>query len=136
MQKKFQCYSGSLLIFIGLLLWFAALCDGNKDISALCGLSLVFGTAAYISFKERMVDPTKNSMLRKCLERSAILCIFLGYIWELRTTGINSNSLLLNSITPILTITIYCLVLISSRKRNGKTTTVAQPTPFAVCLPT
>ena len=119
MQKKFQCYSGSLLIFIGLLLWFAALCDGNNDISALCGLSLIFGTAAYISFKERMVDPTKNSTLRKGLEWSAMLFIFLGYIRELSTSGTIGSSTLLNSITPVTTIVLYGYCLIPLPKRSG-----------------
>jgi hypothetical protein len=119
-RKKVHCYSGSLLIFIGLMLWFAALCDGNKNIGVMCGLSLIFGTAAYISLKERILDPTNNSRLRKYLELSAILFIFLGYIWELGTPGINTVIILLNSITSITTIALYCYYSISSIKRVGQ----------------
>ncbi len=115
MRKKVHCYSGSLLIFIGLMLWFAALCDDNKDIGVMCGLSLIFGTAAYISLKERILDST-NNRLRKYLELSAILFIFLGNIWEFGTPKINNAIILLNSITSITAIAIYCYCLSSSIK--------------------
>ncbi len=73
----------------------------------MCGLSLIFGTTVYISLKERILDSTKNNRLRKYLELSAILFVLLGYIWELRTPGINTAFILINSITSITAIALY-----------------------------
>lgn len=112
-RKSVHCYSGSILVFIGLMLLFAALCDDNKGIGVMSGVSLIFGTVAYISLKERMLDPANNTRFRKYLERSAILFIFLGYLWELRTPGINNAVIALNSVTPVTSIALYFYYLIS-----------------------
>jgi len=116
-RKGVHCYSGSVLVFIGLMLLFAALCDGNNGIRAMSGLSLIFGTVAYISLKERMLDPANNTRLRKYLELSAIVFIFLGYLWGLRTPGINNAVIALNSVTPVTSIALYCYFLSSWLKR-------------------
>jgi hypothetical protein len=118
LRKEIHCYlSGSYLIFIGIMLWFAALCDDNKYIGCMCGLSLILGTTAYMSLKERMQDPTRNTRLRKYLELGSILFIFLGYLWELSTPRINNAVILLNSVTPITSIAIYLYYLTSWLKR-------------------
>ena len=109
-------YSGSFFVFIGFLLWFAALCDNNKGIGIMCGLSLILGSAAYMSLKERIQDPNQNTLLRKYLELSTILFIVLGYLWELCTLNINTASVLLNSITPITSIALYLYCYRSSLK--------------------
>ena len=117
-RKEIHYYfSGSYLIFIGIMLCFAALCDDNKYIGLMSGLSLILGTTAYMSLKERMLDPTRNTRLRKFLELSSILFIFLGYLWELRTPRINNAFILLNSVTPITSIAIYFYFLGSWLKR-------------------
>jgi hypothetical protein len=116
-RKGVHCYSGSILVFIGFMLWFAALCDDNKDIGVMCGLSLIFGTVAIISLKERMLDTANNTRLRRCLELSAIIFIILGYLWDLRTPGINNAVIALNSVTPVTSIALYCYFLSSWMKR-------------------
>jgi hypothetical protein len=110
-------FSGSYLIFIGLMLCFAALCDDIKYIGFMSGLSLILGATAYMSLKERMLDPTRNTRLRKYLELSSILFIFLGYLWELHTPRVNIVYILLNSVTPIASIAIYLYFLRSWLKR-------------------
>jgi len=110
--------SGSYLIFIGIMLWFAALCDGNKYIACMSGLSLILGSIAYMSLKERMLYPTSNTRLRKYLELGSILLIFLGYLWELSTPMLNNTIILLNSITPITSIAIYLYSWSSWLKRD------------------
>jgi hypothetical protein len=115
-RTEIHYYSGSFLVFIGFLLWFAALCDNNKGIGIMCGLSLILGSAAYISLKERIQDPNQNSLFRKFLELSTILFIVLGYLWELCTININTASILINSVTPITSIALYLYCLISYQK--------------------
>jgi hypothetical protein len=110
-------FSGSYFIFIGIMLCFAALCDDNKYIGLMSGLSLILGTTAYMSLKERMLDPAKNTRLRKCIELGSILFIFLGYLWELSSPRINNTIILLNSVTPITAIAIYFYFLGSWLKR-------------------
>jgi hypothetical protein len=117
LKKNNYYFSGSYLIFIGIMLCFAALCDDNTYIGLISGLSLILGTSAYMSLKERMLDPTRNTRLRKFLELSSILFIFLGYLWELRTPRVNNTFLLLNSVTPITSIAIYFYFLGSWPKR-------------------
>ena len=116
-RKGIHCYSGSMLIFIGIMLWFAALCDDNKGIGVMCGISIIFGTAAYISLKERRLDPANNTKVQKYLELSAIGFIFFGYLWQLRTPGISTAVTVLNSVSPVTSIALYCYCLISSAKR-------------------
>jgi len=116
-KEMHHYFSGSYIIFIGIMLWFAALCDDNKYIGSMCGLSLILGTTAYMSLKERMQDPTANTRLRKYLELGSILLIFMGYLWELSTSRINNAIILLNSVTPITSIAIYLYFLSSWLKR-------------------
>jgi hypothetical protein len=116
-KESHYYFSGSYLIFIGIMLCFAALCDDNKYIGLISGLSLILGTTAYMSLKERMLGPARNTWLRKSLELSSILFIFLGYLWELRTPRINNAIFLLNSLTPITAIAIYLYCLRSWLKR-------------------
>jgi hypothetical protein len=118
--SRMEChhyFSGSCLIFIGIMLLFAALCDDNRYIGLMSGLSLILGTTAYMSLKERMLDPTRNTRLRKLLELSSILFIFLGYLWELRIPRTSNAIILLNSVTPITSIAIYLYYLRSWLKR-------------------
>jgi len=110
-RKESHYYSGSYLIFIGIMLCFAALCDDNKYIGLMSGLSLILGTTAYMSLKERMLDPARNTRLRKSLELVSILFIFLGYLWGLHTPGNSNAIILLNSVTPIASIAIYLYFL-------------------------
>jgi hypothetical protein len=116
-RKSIHCYSGSILIVTGFMLWIAALCDDNKGIGVMSGPSIIFGTAAIISLKERMLDPANNTRLRKFLELGAILFILLGYLWQLRTPGINNVVNVLNVVTPVLSIAVYFYFLISWMKR-------------------
>ena len=117
-RKEIRYYfSGSYLIFIGIMLCFAALCDDIKYIRFMSGLSLILGTTAYMSLKERMLDPARNTRLRKFLELGSILFILLGYLWELRTPGTNKAIILLNSVTPLTAIAIYFYFLGSWLKR-------------------
>lgn len=107
-------FSGSYLIFIGIMLCFAALCDGSEYISFMSGLSLILGTTAYMSLKERMLDSAKNTRLRIFLELGSILSILMGYLWELRTPGTSNAIILLNSVTPLTAIAIYFLYFLRS----------------------
>jgi hypothetical protein len=116
-QKEIHYYSGSLLIFIGVLLWFAALCDNITSIHFMSGLSLILGTAAFMSLEERMLDPASNTRLRKYLEVCGILFIAICYSYELCTHNIHNN-IMLNSVTPIASIAIYCYYWISCLKRD------------------
>lgn len=118
--SRMECqhyFSGSYLIFIGIMLLFAALCDDNRYIGSMCGISLIIGTTAYMSLKERMLDPTRNTKIRKYLELSSVLFIFLGYLWELRIPRTSNAIILLNSVTPITSIAIYLYYLRSWLKR-------------------
>ncbi len=116
-KENHYYFSGSYLIFIGIMLCIAALCDDIKYIGFMSGLSLILGTTAYMSLKERMLDPTRNTRLRKFLELVSILFILLGYLWELRTPRINTAIILLNSVTPITSVAIYLYCLRSWLKR-------------------
>ena len=118
-SKEIHSYlSGSYLIFIGIMLWFAALCDDNRYIGCMSGLSLILGSTVYMSLKERMLYPTTNTSLRKYLELGSILLIFMGYLWELCTPMLNNTVILLNSVTPITSISIYLYFLSSWLKRD------------------
>lgn len=117
LHEERHYYSGSYLIFIGIMLCFAALCDDIKYIGFMSGLSLILGTSAYMSLKERMLDPAKNTGLRQFLELGSILFILLGYLWELRTPGPSNAVFLLNSVTPITSIAVYLYFLRSWPKR-------------------
>ena len=116
-QKGTHHYTGSLLIFIGFLLWIAALCDNINNINIMCGLSLILGTAAFLSLEERMRNPDCNIRLLKYLEWSSITFIAICYSYELCTHKINSN-ILLNSVTPIASVSLYFYYLMSCLKRD------------------
>jgi len=117
-RKEIHYYfSGSYLIFIGIMLCFAALCDDIKYIGIMSGLSIILGTIAYLSLKERMLDPTRNTRLRKCLELISISFILLGSLWELCAPKSNNAIILLNSVTPVTSIAIYLFCLRSWLKR-------------------
>ena len=115
-QKSIHCYSGSLLIFIGFLLLLAALCDDNKDISVMCGLSLMLGSAAYLSIKERQSDPSKNTWMRKYIEFAALLLIFIGYVFELHHHKV--NNILLNSMSAVAMVLLYSYNLITQPRHD------------------
>jgi hypothetical protein len=118
LRKEIRHYvSGSYLIFAGIMLWFAALCDDNKYIGSMCGLSIILGASAYMSLKERLQDPAANTRLRKYFELGSILFIFLGYLLELSTTGTNNVIILLNSVTAITSIATYLYFLSTWPKR-------------------
>jgi hypothetical protein len=116
-RKGNHYYLGSYLIFFGIMLCFAALCDDNKYIGLMSGLSLLLGTTACMSLQERMLDPAKNTRLRKLLELSSILLIFLGSLWELCTPRTSNAIILLNSVTPITSMAIYLYFFRSWLKR-------------------
>ena len=116
-KESHYYFSGSCLIFIGIMLCFAALCDDIRYIGFMSGLSLILGTIAYMSLKERMLDPARNTRLRKFLELISIFFIFLGYLWELHAPKINNTIILLNSVTAMASIAIYLYCLRSWLKR-------------------
>ena len=118
-RSEIHYYSGSFLVFVGVLLWFAALCDDNNGIGIMCGISLILGSSAYMSLRERIQDPTQNTILRKCLEVSAIFLIVLGYLLELFTHKINNSTIFVNSVTPMASIILYFYCLISYKNNSN-----------------
>jgi hypothetical protein len=115
-QREIHYYSGSFLVFIGVLLWFAALCDNINGINFICGLSLILGSTAIMSLEERMSDPTSNTRLRKYLELCSISFIAICYSYELCTHMF--YNIFFNSVTPIASISIYFFYLISCLKHD------------------
>jgi hypothetical protein len=114
-QKSRHCYWGSLLIFIGFMLWIAALCDDNKSITVACGLSLMLGAVAYLSINERILVPSKNDGLLKCIELGCILFIVSSYALESYFHQIRYGNILINIVPPIVSVSMYVYILTTDK---------------------